>query len=170
MPITRTPIVDDNGTGTTGTVIDNAWKQQLYDQIDGLAGAALVWTAYTPVWSSYSAPNPVLGNGTIAGSYATINGLTYFQVRLTMGSTTTYGTATNWTLSLPSAIVNFTFLASGRAVDASTGASFLIGHGVGGTTSSNFIPIAPTSSIGASYPFTWAVGDILEINGVYRSA
>jgi len=36
MPITRTPIIDDDGTGTTGTVIDNAWKTELYNQIDGL--------------------------------------------------------------------------------------------------------------------------------------
>ena len=42
MAITRTPIVDDDGTGTTGTVIDNAWKTELYNQIDGLAGG--VWT------------------------------------------------------------------------------------------------------------------------------
>jgi hypothetical protein len=34
MPITRTPIIDDDGSGQTGTVIDNAWKQQFYDQID----------------------------------------------------------------------------------------------------------------------------------------
>jgi hypothetical protein len=35
MPITRTPIIDDDGSGTTGTTIDNAWKQEFYDQIDG---------------------------------------------------------------------------------------------------------------------------------------
>jgi len=35
MPvITRTAITDDSGTGTDGTVINNAWKQELYDQID----------------------------------------------------------------------------------------------------------------------------------------
>ena len=46
MAITRTAMVDDDGTGTTGTVINNAWKQQFYDQIDA-ANAALVgaWTA-----------------------------------------------------------------------------------------------------------------------------
>ena len=38
MPITRTPIIDDSGAGTDGTVIDNAWKQQFYDQIDALFG------------------------------------------------------------------------------------------------------------------------------------
>lgn len=41
MPIDRTPIIDDDGTGTTGTVIDNAWKQELYDQIDSY-GAGIV--------------------------------------------------------------------------------------------------------------------------------
>jgi len=48
MPITRTPIVDDSGAGVDGTVIDNAWKQELYNQIDalagGLAGASSTWT------------------------------------------------------------------------------------------------------------------------------
>jgi hypothetical protein len=34
MAISRTPIVDDDGSGNTGTVIDNAWKQEFYDQID----------------------------------------------------------------------------------------------------------------------------------------
>ena len=38
MPITRTPIHDDDGSGTTGTVLDNAWKQELYNQIDSLGG------------------------------------------------------------------------------------------------------------------------------------
>ena len=42
MAITRTPIIDDDGTGTTGTVINNAWKQELYDQIDA-ADAAAAW-------------------------------------------------------------------------------------------------------------------------------
>jgi hypothetical protein len=34
MPITRTAMIDDDGTGTTGTIINNAWKQELYNQID----------------------------------------------------------------------------------------------------------------------------------------
>jgi hypothetical protein len=38
MPITRTPIIDDDGSGRTGTVLDNAWKQELYNQIDGYVG------------------------------------------------------------------------------------------------------------------------------------
>jgi hypothetical protein len=43
MPvIIRSSMIDDDGSGTTGTVIDNAWKQELYTQID--AAAAPPWT------------------------------------------------------------------------------------------------------------------------------
>src|SRR6187431_3257585 len=35
MAITRTPMIDDDGSGTTGTIINAAWKSELYDQIDG---------------------------------------------------------------------------------------------------------------------------------------
>jgi hypothetical protein len=38
--ITRTPIVDDDGTGTTGTILNNVWKQELYGQIDAVVGTA----------------------------------------------------------------------------------------------------------------------------------
>jgi hypothetical protein len=31
-------MIDDDGSGTTGTIINNAWKQELYNQIDALAG------------------------------------------------------------------------------------------------------------------------------------
>lgn len=45
MPITRTPIIDDDGSGMTGTVLDNAWKQEFYNQID----AALLDTVGGPI-------------------------------------------------------------------------------------------------------------------------
>jgi len=41
MPITRTIMIDDDGTGTTGTVLNNAWLQTIYGQIDTLVGP---WT------------------------------------------------------------------------------------------------------------------------------
>jgi hypothetical protein len=39
--ITRTPIVDDDGTGTTGTILNNGWKQELYGQIDAVVAASV---------------------------------------------------------------------------------------------------------------------------------
>jgi hypothetical protein len=45
MAITRTPIVDDDGSMTVGTVFENAWKQEFYDQIDAaIAGVKTVDT------------------------------------------------------------------------------------------------------------------------------
>jgi len=45
MAITRTSMQDDDGSGTTGTILNNAWKQELYNQIDG----QIVSGAWTPV-------------------------------------------------------------------------------------------------------------------------
>jgi len=44
MAITRTAMVDDDGTGTTGTIINNAWKTELYNQIDGAIVPLGAWT------------------------------------------------------------------------------------------------------------------------------
>jgi hypothetical protein len=54
MPITRTPIIDDSGSGQDGTVLDNAWKQQFYDQIDGALPIDLTsgFIDLTTVWKT----------------------------------------------------------------------------------------------------------------------
>jgi hypothetical protein len=54
--ITRTAWTDDDGSGTTGTVINNAVKTELYNQIDALfngtaalyLGGAVGWGVYSP--------------------------------------------------------------------------------------------------------------------------
>jgi len=51
VPIPRTPMVDDDGSGTTGTVINAAWKTELYDQIDTVGNWVKInWAAnlFTP--------------------------------------------------------------------------------------------------------------------------
>lgn len=72
MPITRTVMIDDDGSGTTGTIFNNAWKQELYDQIDGIAPTRLAW-----------APGAT-GIGTVgAGFYFVLGSLVYVTARLT---------------------------------------------------------------------------------------
>ena len=61
MAITRTAITDDDGTGTSGTGLDNAWKTQLYDQIDAadtaaIAAAATAAAALYPALPGSTAP------------------------------------------------------------------------------------------------------------------
>ena len=84
MPITRTPIIDDDGSGTTGTVIDNAWKQEFYAQIDAaLAVVQPVMGSFTLVDVSGAA----LGNlGT--GQYAKVG-----QIVMIMSSVIFPGTS-----------------------------------------------------------------------------
>ena len=62
VTITRTALTDDDGTGTTGTVLNNAFKTQLYDQIDvALAtlntaiGAVGAWTTVTFAAGNFTA-------------------------------------------------------------------------------------------------------------------
>ena len=47
MAITRTAIIDDDGTGNTGTVFEDLWKQELYDQIDAEVAAVAAALAAT---------------------------------------------------------------------------------------------------------------------------
>jgi hypothetical protein len=41
MPITRSVWIDDDGSGTTGTVLNNAELQKIYNNIDALVGSSL---------------------------------------------------------------------------------------------------------------------------------
>lgn len=54
MAITRTAIVDDDGTLTTGTIINNAWKSELYDQIDASTGSVVQTTTSTGTQNNFA--------------------------------------------------------------------------------------------------------------------
>jgi hypothetical protein len=65
MAISRMTMVDDDGTGTTGTVLNNAWLQSIYNAIDA-ADAAIVPPATTVTWTAvpFSAANHTSNVGT----------------------------------------------------------------------------------------------------------
>jgi hypothetical protein len=66
MPVTivRTNMQDDDGTGTTGTVINNAWKTEFYNQIDQALAKVPMLTGN----------NALTGNLSVSG-VLTVNGL-----------------------------------------------------------------------------------------------
>jgi hypothetical protein len=82
MAITRTAWTDDDGTGSTGTVINNAEKTTLYDQIDAalaLAGATPSVSTVTTTGNIAALPIPA-GRGDLIvymnnGALATIQGI-----------------------------------------------------------------------------------------------
>jgi hypothetical protein len=181
MPITRTAQVDDDGSGTTGTIWNNAWKTELYNQIDlveaGLLGyvnarVPEVWTAYTPLWTG-STTNPVIGNGTLAGRYALIGKTVHFIVFTLTGSTTTYGSG-YWIWTLPLAVSAVP--ASGRwgthftvgILNASgTGSAPAMTYGLTATTVYAVSSVA--GLVGPTIPITFNAGCSLAIRGTYET-
>ena len=95
MAITRTAIIDDDGSGTTGTVIDNAWKQEFYNQIDALAAGP--WTNIP-----FDATNYTASGSTWTVSAANQDTLTWCQVGnvvflvVTIVGTSTVSTPTSY--------------------------------------------------------------------------
>lgn len=170
MAITRTPIIDDDGSGTTGTIINNAWKTELYNQIDALPSVAGVWTAYTPTWAGPDGIGPTLGNGLLSGRYVRIGHWVDVAIILKMGSTTVFGSSSYWYWTLPFAPVyvagttEVTFRGGAITGGGATVAplvSYFIGTGVYLVTAAG-APVSPT------VPFTWNANSILSIRGSYE--
>jgi hypothetical protein len=105
MPITRTPMIDDDGSGTTGTIINNAWKQELYGQIDAFADG--VWVDIPFNAANYSVAQ-AQGSGTwtveaadqITFRRVILNQKTWI-ITFVIGPTITTGTATVLDIKVP---------------------------------------------------------------------
>ena len=143
VTITRSPWIDDDGTGTTGTVINNAVKTDLYNQIDAalakvpqLAGGnaftgnqSITGTLSVASNGTFTAANP--GGSVIVGVQNTAAGAAA-QTRVTIGNDSDVALMTIMSLSS-------TFVAAGYNQPngsvfyqgGSGGLSFLAAHGAG---------------------------------------
>lgn len=140
---------------------------------DNLKEIANAWTAFTPTWTGTT--DPAIGNGTIDAAYRLIGKAADFRIRITMGSTTTYGTG-EWLLSLPTPATTSTNgpLFMGVARDVSATASYLI---VGELSGSSNLRMRVTGGAGgilasmtSAAPFAWASTDVLHLSGSYEAA
>jgi hypothetical protein len=170
MAITRTPIIDDSGSGQDGTVIDNAWKQELYDQIDAAPGLL----SYGPIWKLASTLGDLYPGtgGILAGSYVRIGQLVAVKIGLTLGSGFFAGTAGDaWLFTLPVPPINETALIaiSGTATDASPAATYLL-DSLLYQNMLNPLGTNPVVAVGADKPMVWAVNDVLRLGAVYFAA
>ena len=131
-------------------------------------GAA--WESWTPVWTA-SSVNPVIGNGTISGSYTRINKLVIAEGAIIMGSTTTYGIGT-YRISLP-----FTAVAQNGAVgyasvfDASAG--YVAYTGLATQASTSVFEFRIGNGLGQfqpTVPVTLANADQFRFTFIYQAA
>ncbi len=137
------------------------------------------WTSYTPTWEA--ATPPAIGNGTITGAYKVIGKTCFVRGRITMGSTTTYGSG-DWSIGLPVAAINaYAIQIPASLLDGSSGTGWynaLMNGAVAlNTISSQILANLPPSfggstagGISSIFPFTWGSGDALYFNGSYEIA
>ena len=105
MPITRTAMIDDDGSGTTGTIINNAWKQEIYNQIDAFVGGPLITVPFLA--SDFSANNGAVW--TVTGApmkYAVIAGRWVYVTGAITASTLSGPAPTSLGVKIPGGLIN----------------------------------------------------------------
>lgn len=145
--------------GSASWVYDGT-QWQLMNHIQGAP------VSYTVTWTGFVS-NPVIGNGTLTGSYVLKSTELLVTINITMGGTTTFGSGF-WEVSVPVAPSGNTTVGSGLAVDIdglnvplATSFTLVGASGIFATDTALF------NNIDATHPFTWASTDILRVNLAY---
>ena len=139
-----------------------------YDQGGGIyAIQADFPVAYGPLWTG--ATNPVVGLGSLTGQYTVTGKLCTCMISITMGSNTTYGTGT-WKLSLPIPMAGTSFSAVGQvyALDSNAGFVYTPVARIAAATGVLSMAINGAADVTPTVPFTWAVGDQLDLEIAYN--
>jgi hypothetical protein len=128
------------------------------------------WQDYTPAWQS-AGTAPAIGNGTITGKYVQFGKTTLYQIKVSMGSTTTYGTSVYY-FTLPTNVLSAGVVwGTVRMNDASASSTY---YGFAENDSNTRVAVVTTAQPGVYItnlvPFTWAVSDVVNIFGCYEAA
>jgi hypothetical protein len=131
------------------------------------------WTDYTPTWTA-STTNPVLNNGSIIGRYKQIGKTMFFTIKLTIGSTTTFGSGA-WRFTLPATAQGYSYQFPVAILDNGTAwyQAMAVGDYAGSTSYFSVIvntTNAPSVAVESSVPMTWATTDTLTVSGTYEVA
>ena len=176
MP-TTTPINAWPVPVSTDLVKDGAEAiEDLGDAIDASVGSGLLaWQSYVPVWGS-TGTAPALVNGTITGKYCQIGKTVHFIISMTTGSSTTYGSGTRYTWSLPVNNENASVVScSGYVLDSSTSQYYIVPTARLSATviDAAFFGLGPTgltgTVVGFGEPVTSGAGDFYMFNGTYEA-
>lgn len=135
---------------------------------DNLKSIGDAWTAYTPVWTA-STTNPVLNNGTMTGHYVEAGKMITFRIRVTIGSTTTFGTGASYFWTLPFSCTG-TSDPVGRVIlfDASVGTLFP-NHAFTINATAVVSALENGNRTSPTGPIAWAVGDKINLLGTYEA-
>lgn len=133
-----------------------------------LARADGSFTTYVPTWTG-SVTNPVIGNGTLTGSYVTFGKLVIGRILIVFGSTTTIGSGTySFTLPLTSSVSTLSTIGSVYMLNSGTKEWGGIAR-IDTATTLRIINSEAGALVASNSPFTWAVSDILSVEFTYES-
>jgi hypothetical protein len=159
-------------TNTLALVPDGTTERFRIDSAGLITGAGTslgAWTAYTP---TLGGTGWALGNGTADAKYCQVGKIVIFRIRITFGSTSTFG-AGALQVSLPvstNAATLGNFVCQFR--DQSTTTQYF---GVSRLASATAVQIESIgtngfqSGVTSSVPFTWENTDVLRIQGTYEA-
>ena len=164
-------------TGTLPTVAGGGkiLAADITTMLSALHALADPWTDFSASvgWTS-SGTAPAIGNGSIQASYLQVGKFVTYQGKITMGGTTTYGSANPWQVSLPVAAAASAVVGSAIVFDSSNTPGKLPATFAFGPTAANFFAAAISGGTGGpvsqTVPFTWASGDILAWTVTYQAA
>ena len=156
----------------SGKIIDgNESFKALADAIDAKVAA----NDYSGAWASYTPAvvNATQGAGsTMSGGYLRQGKTIHFWAKWVLGSG--FSIAAGAGLTLPTAMRAVHSLSALRAVYTDTGSNIFAGLPYLSATTAVLCAVPGTNgnalALSATVPFTWAVTDIIDINGIYEAA
>ena len=143
-----------------------------------LDGSSTAWTSFTPVWEKGITDN---GNATITANYLRFGDLCFYEMQMTMGSTTTFHATDLFRMQLvpsglptPTAGPTYSSFGGGWVRPTGSGIYSIVPVEV----NSDLIFYAQIASgtylqptwVKKTLPLTWTSGGIIYINGYYRTA
>lgn len=185
----QTLIVQSDGSLAWEDAVDGSTLLSIIDaaatyetQVDAeatyetLSSAALLtplwghWSVYGASWGS-AGTAPAIGNGSIVGAYKSTDHVVSYRIKITFGSTTTYGTgawfftipATPNAAAIPGVVGNALFLFGG---------SYFIRTAIA-TNPSIPVEINLVDQFGSALDHTteaWTAGNVISISGYYETS
>lgn len=138
-------------------------------QFNGV-NASGAWESWTPSYTNFT-----LGNGTLEyAKYKQIGKTVFFKIKVTLGSTSSMGSAPLVTLPVTAADVSVVATTWGEYNDATGGTYPAFVRINSGTTTQfrlgylNATPVISNAS--ATAPFTWTTNDHFIVTGIYEAA
>ena len=141
-------------------------NEQLRDALKAIGDP---WTAYTPTWTG-AGGNPAIGNGSLTGAYVKAGRWVVNRIRITAGSTTTFGSGIYSFGLSHTATLTHQIIGTAELLDVSAVAVYGRFVFVNSTTTVSLLSGAdPGVQATQASPFTAASGDIWAIQCMYEA-